>query len=260
MINLDNLQRYLDSYLYFDKKLDIEKIDPFMANGLMVRGKEEVEKIGFGVSASTALFEKAKIQNCDAIIVHHAFNMPSGNHYEKIFQDRIGYLIKNQMSLFGYHFLLDAHPELGNNVEILKTIGAKPVKPYVHHGDPWGWVGEFEISEELSKVENLLKTFISKRSVFYPFGPPKIKRVVAISGKGAPISRAMQELINEKIDLYITGEVHEWNRELFREAKINFIAGGHYATEVFGVKALIKKLKEKFPEVEMEWIEVYNEV
>lgn len=257
---LSVLQEFLDNYLYFDKKMDIAKIDIYMADGLLVKGKEEIEKIGFGVSASLSLFEKAKESKCDAIVVHHVFNFPPHNRYDYIFQNRIGFLIKHDISLFGYHFLLDAHPEVGNNVAILKTIGATPTKPFLHHGNPWGWIGELENVEELSSIENKLKPFISKRSTIYPFGNKKIKRVVAISGKGAPIASAMQELIDEKIDLYITGEVHEWNRELFREAKINFIAGGHYATEVFGVKALMEKVKEKFPQVSVEWLEVYNEV
>jgi len=58
----------------------------------------------------------------------------------------------------------------------------------------------------------------------------------------------------------VTGEVHEWNRELFREAKINFIAGGHYATEVFGVQALMSVISQKFPEVEVGWVDLANEV
>lgn len=260
MIKLQQLQAFLTDYLYFDKKMDVAKIDPYMTNGMMVRGKEDLQKIGFGVSASLSLFQKAKDAKCDAIIVHHSFNLPPYNRYDFLYQERAGFLYKNEISLFGYHFLLDAHPEVGNNVEILKTIGAKPVKQFLHHGNPWGWIGEFNELVELMTIEDRLKPFMSNRKVIYSSGNKKIKKVVAISGKGAPIASAMQELIDEKIDLYITGEVHEWNRELFKEAKINFIAGGHYATEVFGVKALMEKVKEKFPEVAVEWLEVFNEV
>lgn len=260
MISLSELEKFLDDYLYFDEKMDVAKIEQHMADGLIVRGREEIIKIGFGVSASMALFEKAKQSDCDVIIVHHAFNLPGRNRYDYIFQKRIGFLIKYNISLFGYHFLLDAHPELGHNVQILKTIGAKPVKPYLHHGDPWGWMGESTNEMEFTSLLNKLKPYLSKRSIVYDFGPKKIKRIVAISGKGAPIPTSMQDLIEEKIDLYITGEVHEWNRELFREARINFLAGGHYATEVLGVKALMRKVKEKFPQVSVEWLELYNEV
>lgn len=260
MIALDSLQNFLDDYLFFDKSIDIEKIEIHMADGLIIRGREEIGKVGFGVSASMALFAKAKDTNCDAIVVHHAFNLPPRNRYDYIFQNRIGFLVKNEISLFGYHFLLDAHPEVGNNVEILKAIGVKLVNPFFHHGNPWGWIGEFKNAAGLSSIENKLKPFLSKRLITYPFGSNEIKKVVAISGKGAPIASAMQNLIDEKIDLYITGEVHEWNRELFKEAKINFIAGGHYATEIFGIKALMEKIKEKFTKVSVEWLDVYNEV
>lgn len=260
MISFKELKNFLDDYLNFDKKLDVSKIDPFMSNGLMVQGDKNIKKIGFGVSASITLFEKAKSLNCDAIVVHHSFNFPPINKNDIIFQNRYTFLVKNNISLFGYHFLLDAHPEVGNNVGILNAIGIKPLKPYIHHGYPWGWIGELNKEEKIISIQKKLEPFLSKRDIFYFFGPQQVKRIVAISGKGAPSPSAMQELIDEKIDLYITGEAHEWNRELFREAKINFIAGGHYATEVFGVRALMKKVKETFMEVKVEWLDVYNDI
>lgn len=259
MITLKSLQQFLNSYLYFDPGLDVAAIDPHMTNGLMVRGREEVEKIGFGVSASLALFEKAHQAKCDALIVHHSFNLPSHNHYDSLFQDRIAYLIKNDISLFGYHFLLDAHPEVGNNTQILKVIGAKAIKSFEEDGVAWGWIGEFADSISLKNIAKKLAPYFSPRTVTYDFGPKTIKRVVALSGMGAPSSKDMEYLKDLKIDLFITGEVHEWNRELFHEAGIHFIAGGHYATEVFGVKALMEKVKNHFPDVEVEWIEVYND-
>lgn len=260
MILLSELQKFLDDYLYFDKKLNIAMIEQHMADGLVVKGKEEVHKIGFGVSASLSLFKKAMETQCDVLVVHHAFNLPPFPRYDEIFQNRIGFLLKNKISLFGYHFLLDSHPEVGNNVQILKTIGAKPLKPYLHHGNPWGWIGGFETEEDFSSIQIKFKPYLSRRAILYPFGSEKIKKIVAISGKGAPIAGAMQDLIKENIDLYITGEVHEWNRELFKEAKINFMAGGHYATEVFGVKALMGKVKDLYHDVRVEWIELENEV
>ncbi|MBI2611784.1 Nif3-like dinuclear metal center hexameric protein [Candidatus Gottesmanbacteria bacterium] len=260
MITLTDLNEFLDDYLNFDKKMDPSKIDPIMANGLMVRGKQEIKKIGFGVSASLGLFEKAQAEKCDAIIVHHTFNYPPYNRYDQIFQDRIAYLLKHQISLFGYHFLLDAHPEIGNNTQILKIIGAQPSNPFLHRGNPWGWIGEFNSSVTLESIVKILKKYESNRTVKYDFGPKSIKKVVAISGKGAPYAINLQDLLDNHIDLYITGEVHEWIRELFREAKINFIAAGHYATETLGVKALMVKLKSQFPQIETSWIDLANDV
>ena len=260
MITLSVLQTFLDSYLNFDLKLDIARIDPYMTNGLMVKGRDGVKKIGFAVSASLALFENANHAGCDAIVVHHSFNLPSSNRFDTVFQNRIGYLIKKDISLFGYHFLLDSHPKVGNNVQLLKAIGAKPVKPYMHRGNPWGWTGELDESITIETAESLLSTHFSKHTVLYPFGPKQIKRVVAVSGMGSPVPTVMHDLISQNTDLYITGEVHEWNRELFREAKIHFIAGGHYNTECFGIKALMEYVKKKLPDVHVAWLDLPNEI
>ena len=109
-MKLKKLEVYLYNLLTFDKFLNPAKIDPFMTNGLMVRASAEVSRIGFGVSASLALFEKGASEKCEAIIVHHSFNLPPYNRFDRIFQDRLAYLISHRFSLFGYHFLLDAHP------------------------------------------------------------------------------------------------------------------------------------------------------
>jgi dinuclear metal center YbgI/SA1388 family protein len=260
MITLTQLQKFLDGYMLYDKKLNVEKIDPFMTNGLMIKGNEDIKKIGFGVSASISLFERAKEAGYDALIVHHTFNIPQINRFDSIFQNRIGFLIKNGISLFGYHFLLDAHPEIGNNSMILKTLGANLTKPYLLHDSPWGWTGVLTIEKTLDEIKEIYKPFLSQRTKIYDFGPKKIKRVVACSGKGAPPISNIQRLIDEKIDLYITGEVHEWIRELFREAKINFIAGGHYSTEVFGIKTFMEKVKNEFDSIDCEWIDLENDI
>lgn len=260
MITLKTLQIFLDDLLHFDKTLDAVKIDAIMANCLIVKGNEEIVRIGFGVSASLSLFQKAKETGCDCLIVHHSFNFPPFNHYDAIFQNRIAYLIDNKISLFGYHFLLDAHPEVGNNVQIIKTMRATPTQQYIHRGAPWGWVGEWQHDRDLAEVIKILKAHLSPNTTIYPFGTKNIRRIVACSGHGSPYSSEMQDLIEKKIDLYITGEVNEWNRELFREAKINFIAGGHYATEVFGIKALMKIVKKEFPEITVEWLDLENSV
>ena len=52
--------------------------DPYMPNGLQVRGREEVKLLATGVSASQRLFEEAVARNSDAVLVHHGLNMPPG--------------------------------------------------------------------------------------------------------------------------------------------------------------------------------------
>lgn len=46
-------------------------------------------------------------------------------------------------------------------------------------------------------------------------------------------------------DTFITGETEHSAYHLAREAKINLIFGGHYATETVGLKALSKHIEKQ---------------
>lgn len=258
MIDLDKLNSTLTDIMLYDKNLNLTQIDTHMPNGLQVKGSEKIEKVGFGVSASLELFKLALKKGCQALTVHHGINLPPSHCHDTLYQNRMSFLTDNKISLFGYHFLLDSHPEIGHNAEIIKAVGGIPTKPYFSQGVPWGFEGKLE-GISLEKIVQTLQPRLSPKTMVYEFGPKIIKKIAVVSGSGAPYSGDMQYLIDNRIDLYITGENSEWIRELFRESKINFIAGGHYYTERFGLLALEKSLKDKL-KIETEFIELENEI
>lgn len=51
MVRVTELDDYFNKLIVFDQSLDVGKIDPYMAKGLQVKGKEKAAKIGLGVSA-----------------------------------------------------------------------------------------------------------------------------------------------------------------------------------------------------------------
>ncbi|MFH1426507.1 MAG: Nif3-like dinuclear metal center hexameric protein [Candidatus Kerfeldbacteria bacterium] len=214
-----------------------------LSNGLQSRGKDEIQTIGFGVSANMKLFEMAKKAGCDAIVVHHGINMQAPN-LDRLSYERLAYLIKNDITLWSSHFLLDAHPELGHPAQIIKLLDGRRTEAYLSDGAPWGSVGELQNGSTLESVVATLKPHFSERTVVYDDGPDEVKRIVVATGAGAPYSSGMDELMDKGIDLFITGEAREWNRDLFREAGIHFIAGGHYHSEAFGVRAVQKEAEK----------------
>ncbi|MBN2016115.1 Nif3-like dinuclear metal center hexameric protein [Candidatus Dojkabacteria bacterium] len=261
MVTLSQLNRFLTKLMHYDPKMDVSKIDERNANGLQVNGNEDIEKIVFGVTASEEFFKLAKKSNCEAVVVHHGIRMPDSPHYQKFFQRRYGYLIRNDISLFGYHFLLDSHPEIGHNALILKYLGIRTKKELSAQGANWGWYGKSKKVESLVMIASKCEKLFKRKPTVYDFGESKIKTVGAISGGGSLYGRDLQNLLDKEIDLYITGEVTEGVRELAREAEINIIAGGHYATERVGVLALMDKVKREFKgKVKTEFIELWNEV
>ncbi|MDD3647678.1 MAG: Nif3-like dinuclear metal center hexameric protein [Candidatus Dojkabacteria bacterium] len=257
MIYLKDLNKYLSDYLNYDKKISVRSMDEQNGNGLQVKGEKKIMKIGFGVSASLELFKHAKKAGCQCLIVHHGLRMPDSPHYDSIFQNRIEYLLKNSMSLFGYHYLLDSHPVVGNNAQILKKLNITIKGQLVD----WGWYGELETSTNLSDIKKKCEEMFGQDIILYKYGKDKVKKIGAVSGSGSLSGSEFQSVIDLDLDLYITGNPSESTREKYREIGSNFIAGGHYATETFGVKALMKKIRNKFGgSVETEYLELWNEV
>jgi dinuclear metal center YbgI/SA1388 family protein len=252
MVTLNDVMTFL-----YDFMGDVGDKDPHMPNGLQVRGREEIKLLATGVSASQRLFQEAVARGADALLVHHGINLPPGQLLDTIFTQRLRFLFQHDLSLIAYHYLLDSHPQVGHNVQILQGLGARPTEPYGEGG--WGWYGEFEAPVPLEHLAQECERMFGSPRASYLFGPAEVRRVVALSGNGAPGHAEMEGLIREGVDLYVTGEPHEWNRELFREAGISFVAGGHYNTEKLGVVALGEVIRSHF-DVEVEFIDLPNEV
>ena len=71
MFILDELMAFLSDFMG-----DVGDKDPYMPNGLQVRGKEEVKLLATGVSASLRLFEEAVARGADALLVHYGVSLP----------------------------------------------------------------------------------------------------------------------------------------------------------------------------------------
>ena len=64
---------------------------------------------------------------------------------------------------------------------------------------------------------------------------------------------------HEGYDALVTGEPEEPALHTARELGIHFLAGGHYATETFGVQALAARLADEFA-LEWEFLDLPNPV
>ncbi len=245
----------LTALLFLPELAPFLKDDP-LHNGAQTWGGESVSKVGFAVSSNLKTFELAVAQGCDAIVVHHGLWLPA-KQLDRITYDRLAYLITHDIMLWSAHFVLDAHPTLGNNAQMLHTLGIEQHEPWIDGtGAPWGRVGTLEQPKQLSQIMDTLRPQLSPRTLLYDFGTSDITTIVSVSGAGAP--NDLNELQAKGIDLYITGEVSERHQELAREAGVNLLAGGHYHTEMFGVKALMPVVASWG--LETVWLEVGNEV
>lgn len=239
---------------FLDQLLDIKDIKDDSWNGLQWEGKQDVKKIMCSVDAGASVFEKAAEEKTDLIIVHHGNYWKNMNpSFKGLNKRRLEILYKNGISLYAAHLPLDMHPEIGNNILLLKLIGARKSKQFFpYEGKSISFCGIFFKKTTLDEVVKKLNDELGIQCRVLPYGPKNIKKVAVISGGGG--YAGFNEAIKEGVELYISGDT----LEIFHSAKdagINVIFGGHHATETLGVKKLAKILQKKF-NVQADFIDI----
>lgn len=233
----------LDSFLREYYRID--EIDDPSLNGIQFPGAENIEKIAFSVDASLYTLVKARENNCQLLLVHHGIMWKGAmeNRIDNFYKARLKEMILGDLSLYAIHLPMDLHPEIGHNALILKGLGGKNQKPaFPYRGINIGYIGELEKEENMDAIVKKLEK-MDIPSTVYPLGKEKIKSIgIASGGSSSSVSVA----IDLGIDLFITGEFHHSSWHPAKEGSINVIAGGHYHTEVPGIKAVMALIKEKF--------------
>jgi len=232
-MELAEIVKFLDEYLQIRNYQDVSN------NGLQVEGKREIERVAFAVDACMESFRGAIMANADMLVVHHGLIWGGIGYIRGIVKRRIEFLLNNKLSLYAAHLPLDAHREVGNNAMILRKIGAEPQEEFGEYkGVKIGYTAELD---EPAAVSEIAKKFES--ATILPFGREKVKKVAAVSGKGC---FALNEAIDEGVELFITGEAEHEAYHLAKEGGINVVFLGHYESEKFGVLSLMEVVKEKF--------------
>ncbi len=238
MASLNSIVRFLN------KELKVKSVPDDSKNGLQIRCKKEVKRVGFAVDACISTFEKAKKKKVDLLIVHHGLLWDGKSDHPVLKKKRIDFLKKNKISMYGCHLPLDKHEKYGNNIQLAKILGLEKVKKFgVYHGSYIGYQGVFPKNIEIGKITSKLNKELKTRCKVLRNNKNRIKSIGIVSGGGRG---AIGEAAKKKLDCFLTGEVPHSAVNDAKDNKLNVILGGHYATETVGVKALMPVLKEKF--------------
>ena len=212
------------------------------ANGLQVENSGRVTRIAATVDASLATVKLAIAAKADLLIVHHGLFWSPQQPWTGRRRELLQLLIENDLAIYSSHLPLDAHPQLGNNVQLAAALGLKNLKPFFEsHGQNIGFKSTTRISRD-ELAERLERTTGVKPHLL-PGGKEMCEAIGLVTGgAGAELKQAAAE----GVDTFITGEGPHWTYALAEELELNVFYGGHYATETFGVKALAAELSKKF--------------
>ena len=92
------------------------------------------------------------------LIVHHGLFWGRDERITGVMYERIAALISSETSLYVAHLPLDCHPEVGNNVELVRLLGLRSEKPFAEYGgvkigfiaSPTGSLSRHELVEKVS--------------------------------------------------------------------------------------------------------------
>lgn len=232
---------------FLNNLLNIYEFQDYGPNGLQVEGAQEVKKIAFAVSATRHSIDEAVKANADALVVHHGlfWKFHGTRPLKGPFAKRVFPLIKNDVNLFGYHLPLDAHLEVGNAAGISKKLGMTDIKPFGDYkGSPTGLKGKLPNELDREELAKALEGILDHKVIFsIPEDQETIKTLAIITG-GA--NSEWSQAFREGVDAYLTGEMseHDWHESA--ESGVTMFAGGHNATEQFGVQQLMESVQKKF--------------
>ena len=246
MINREQLAAYLHDFLQADS------FEDYGPNGVQVEGRRSIGRVVSGVTASLALIERAIDAEADAILVHHGWFW-RGEDPRIVGQKqlRLKVLLGADINLFAYHLPLDAHPLVGNNVQLAARMG---------------WCVENTFGKQgLGRLGTAPQATLGDLAA--ALGQRLRREPVLVGDASAPVGRlawctgAAQGWIEQAhaagANTYVSGEISEPTAHYAREMGVAYLACGHHATERYGVQALGEHLARTFG-LEHRFIDIDN--
>ena len=225
-----------------DRILETKKFRdyPGARNGLQVSHNRGVKEIGWAVDADLESIRKAGREKVDFLVVHHGLFWGNSTLDREIRTKRIREAKRLGVAIYSSHLPLDSHPEIGNSIGLLRSLGLGDSKRKsfgVAMGRAIGWKvggGRWKLKD----LVNRLSRVTGRKAVALGRGPEICRGIGIVTGGFGDLDQVVQA----GLDTLIPGEADYPTEVKARELGINLILGGHHETEVFGVKSLIQTL------------------
>jgi len=224
----------LDDRLATDAYSDVDA----SANGLQIGPSEAtVDHAAFAVDAAEATITAAADADSDVLVVHHGLSWGGIERVTDRQYDRIAALVDNDIALYVSHLPLDGHQTLGNAAVLAELLDLDETEPFGSMGPVTvGQQGTAPASLTRAELTTTLEVELEADDLqVLDFGPENIDQVAIVTGSGTDWLDEAREV---GADTLITGEGKQQVYHRAREAGINVILAGHYATETGGVQRL----------------------
>ena len=241
---LAEIAGYLDELLRLDAIPDF----PGALNGIQVETPAEIKHIATAVDARIETIEAARSAGAQLLIVHHGLFWGGPQPVRGAMYRRLRALLADDIGLYSAHLPLDMHLQFGNNPLLAHELGLTPTEGFARHQTIDIGVAGLTDLPTADLVARLTKFTQKLGGTVRLAGVTKrrMTRHWAIcTGAGAG-AETLREARARGIDTLIVGEGPHWSAIDAEEQGLAILYGGHYATEVLGVRTLGEHVGKKF--------------
>ncbi len=216
-------------------------------SGLQIGSIESnINKIMLTLDLSLEAAEHAHKEYVDLIITHHPFFFSSIKKIDTDTYDGkiIKMLIANNINLYSMHTSYDM-AEKGVNYDLARKLNIdnyQVLHPINIDKSGYGGIGEIEPVNIRDYAQFVKEALELEHVKLYCDNEEKVVKKVAFCGGAG--SEFIEDAINLKADLYITGDIKYHQAQTAIKNNLCIIDAGHYNTEVGSMETLIEVLEK----------------
>src|SRR5205085_5038658 len=177
MTALPEIVEYCDSYLrireiqYYENAL----------NGLQLENSGRVKKIAAAVDVSSRTLQESARGEANLLIVHHGMFWPGLRPVTKALHRQLKLALERDIAIYSAHLPLDLHPEIGNNVLLIRSAGFERSEPFFEEkGSLLGRRASVEIA--LDELAKRLEKVVAGSVKTIAFGPKTVRSLGVVTG------------------------------------------------------------------------------
>jgi len=251
MVDREEVLEFLNSELGTEHFNDVEEAD---FNGALVKGSEEVKKVGLCTNTTFENIEEAEEKGLDLVIVHHG-GWKRFDH--DLFEEKKERMREADVTWYIAHQTLDCADEFGVCVALADKLGIEVDGKYCElQGGPHGRYGHLEASKE--EFMERLNEVEPDHKVIGDLDEVEDAKIGIVGGGGGAFADILKETIDIGCDVFITGNTMFANEIYAHEKGLNMVVLEETSSERWGVYALGEHLQENFPKLETVRIEEKN--
>ncbi|MDR3263079.1 MAG: Nif3-like dinuclear metal center hexameric protein [Clostridiales bacterium] len=220
-------------------------INSFAAEKLSVDGESairfnydrNIKTVAYATNLTPDVINGAAKIGAEILITHHdAWSFIPG-FYEECYR----LLKKNRINHAFFHLPLD-DADFGTAHTLANSLGLIITKSVISQGIySLGVVAKFKKAQSLAEFQKKAEKLLGEKIRTFKNNDLDVQTVCIVTGAGNDIGN-ITAAIDERCDLYLTGEYGLYSQLYAKFAQINLMCGSHTKTELLGTKALAERV------------------